>query len=315
MDGQATAPEVLDVNGLADLLTDEPLEESEIEEETLTESDDDSNDQPDESEDDSESEEEDPDKPTTDLTFKVKVLGEDGEPVEKEVPAKELIDGYMMRSDYTRKTQELANKEREVTQHLAAKYEENRNHYLHEAQLARAVVAQFAGIKSHQEMAELANTDPGAWVAENQRQQTVSSLIGSLEQRIQAEQSQISQQTEQRTRAMYENAWQELSKDGIDRNKLAEIYQKSCEKYGFTMEDFNSVYDPRAVRVFKDNVEMRERLAQLEQKAKTVSKQVSSATKVPNKQAPAANERKDRSLEAKFRSGTARLNDLAAWLS
>ena len=318
MDGQATAPEMLDVDGLADLLTDDPETGSEIDEDELNDSDSDegeeSDDQSEESEEDSDSEEE-TDEPATDRTVKVKLVGDDGQPVEKEVTEKELIDGYMMRSDYTRKTQDLAQREKEITQVVATKFEEHRNHYLHEAQVARAVVEQFAGFRSQQEMAQLAQEDPAAWVAENQRQQTIAGIVGSLEQRIQAEQAQSVQQVQARARQMYESAWSELKKDGIDKVRLSEIYEGACKTYGFSMADFSNVYDPRAVRVLKDNAEMRARLAQLTEKAATVQKQVLSAPKIPNKSAPAHNERKAKALESKFRSGTARLNDLAAWLS
>jgi chaperonin cofactor prefoldin len=48
----------------------------------------------------------------------------------------------------------------ELTQQLAGKFEEHRNHYLNEARLARAAVEQFAGLKTDQEMAQLAQSDP-----------------------------------------------------------------------------------------------------------------------------------------------------------
>ena len=144
MDGQATAPEVEGLDSLATFLSDTPDEEPQEEEEGTTEPDEGSEDQPDDTEEDSDSEDsEDP--PTTDRTFKVKVQGDDGEPVEKDVSEKELLDGYMMRADYTRKTQELSHREKELTQQLAGKFEEHRNHYLNEARLARAAVEQFAG--------------------------------------------------------------------------------------------------------------------------------------------------------------------------
>lgn len=319
MDGQAnTAPE-MDVNALAELLTDDPQEESEIEEEqqdgeSQEIDDDESDDQQDESDEDSESEEE-SDEPTTDRTIKVKLVGDDGQPIEKEVTEKELVDGYMMRSDYTRKTQELAQREKEITQVISTKFQEHRDHYLHEAQLARAAIVQLAGLRTQQEMAQLANEDPAGWVAENQRQQSIAGLIQSLEQRIQDEQAQNAEEANRRTRQMYEYAWSELKKDGIDKTRLADIYQGACKTYGFKMEDFSNVYDPRAVRILKDNAEMRAELAALKEKAKTVKKQVSEAPSIPNKSAPAINERKNKALEAKFRNGTARLNDLAALLS
>ena len=202
-----------------------------------------------------------------------------------------------------------------MTQQIAHKFEEHRNHYMHEAQLARAAVAQFAGFRSPQEMAQPAQEDPAGWVAENQRQQNVASILNSLDERIRSEQAQNSQHDEARTRQMYEHAWSELSKDGVDEKKLTEIYQSACQAYGFKMDDFSSVYDPRAVRVLKDNAAMRQELAALRAKAKTVTKQAQDAPRIPNKQALAVNERKSRALSAKFSTGNAKLSDLASLLS
>lgn len=313
MDGQATAPEVEGLDSLATFLSDTPDEEPQDEEEGTTEPEEGSEDQPDEAEEDSDSEEsEDP--PTTDRTFKVKVQGDDGEPVEKDVSEKELLDGYMMRADYTRKTQELSLREKELTQQLAGKFEEHRNHYLNEARLARAAVEQFAGLKTDQEMAQLAQSDPAGWVLENQRQQTVRNILGQLGQRIQQEEHQVHEQRNAQLQQAYQMAWGELSKDGIDKAKLASIYDQACKQYGFRMDDFSNVYDPRAVRVLKDNAEMRERLNKLESKAKTVMKQAKEAPAIPSKQALAQSERKARTMENKFRSGNAKLADLAAFL-
>lgn len=315
MDGQAyEAPEMIGVGELADLLSDNPETEPEDEKESEQATEEEADDQQDDTEEDSDSEEA-PETPTTDRTFKVKVQGEDGAEVEREVPEKELIDGYMMRSDYTRKTQELAEREKTVTQQLSQKHEEIRNHYLQEATLARAAITQFAGLKTQQEMAQLAQDDPAAWVVENQRQQQTTMVLRSLDERIRNEQAESAQQTQALTRELYESAWAELQKDGIDRTALGAIYQEACKSYGFSMDDFASVYDPRAVRVLKDNAAMRKELTELKAKAKTVTKQVQDAPRIPNKQAQAVNERKARSLESRFKNGTAKLNDLAALLS
>lgn len=314
MDGQAIAPEMSGVGDLADFLSDKPEAEPHDEEDQQNvgqeDQDGEQDDQPGESEGDSEPK----DAPTPDRTFKVKVKGDDGADTEKEVTEKELLDGYMMRQDYTRKTQGLADREREVTQQLSAKFEEHRNHYLHEAQLARAAIVQLAGLRSAEEMAHLAHQDPAAWVAENQRQQTILTTVSALDERIRAEQSHLAQAQQGRTQQAYESAWQELSKSGIDRQQLAEIYQKTCDSYGFKMEDFSAIYDPRAVKVLKDNIAMREELAAIKEKAKAVTKQAQEAPRIPNKQAQAASERKARDLNSRFKSGNAKLADLASFL-
>jgi hypothetical protein len=122
-------------------------------------------------------------------------------------------------------------------------------------------------------------------------------------------------QSQERIRGMYETAWTELKKDGIDKDKLASIYREAADTWGIPESLFQSVYDPGAVRLMRDALAMRKELAELKEKAKTVTKQAQTASKLPSKQAPAQNERKSKAIESKFRSGTARLADLAAYLS
>jgi hypothetical protein len=71
-------------------------------------------------------------KPPSDLKFKLTIKGEDGTDQTVEVGQTELIAGYQRHADYTRKTTELANRERDVTQTLMQKAEEGRNYsYFH----------------------------------------------------------------------------------------------------------------------------------------------------------------------------------------
>ncbi len=144
LDGQGQeAPESMD--SLADFLVDNPEadESEEIEAATPDEADEASGDDPAEG-DDEPSPEDDPEQ-TSHRKHKVTVKGEDGADQEIEVEEKELIDGYLRRADYTRKAQELGNREREVTQALATKHQEMQTHYLQQAQMARAARASRAG--------------------------------------------------------------------------------------------------------------------------------------------------------------------------
>ncbi|HJY07165.1 MAG TPA: hypothetical protein VJ323_12680, partial [Bryobacteraceae bacterium] len=149
-DGQAEeGPGTID--DVAQFLVDNPEADIEEEEQTSEESPEDNSDEQEEAPADDESEEESSEKPkeqTSGLKFKVPVKGEDGQDTSIEVDEKELIAGYQRHADYTRKTQELADRERDVTQQVATKLQEGRNHYMQQAQLARTAVLQLAGLKS-----------------------------------------------------------------------------------------------------------------------------------------------------------------------
>lgn len=318
MDGQAQAPESGDVNDLASFL-DQPEEESteEIEagsvealasDETTDEPTNDDSDEPEESDDEADAET----APVEKVTFKVK--GEDGVEETVEATHEELASSYMRQKDYTKKTQALATRENEAVQFLTQKHEEIRQNYLSQAELTRSAIVNMAGLKSESEMAQLANTDPAAWVAENQRQRQIGNYLNELDDSIQSEKQEAAQQAgsaeQNRKSQLFNNTWAALQKEGIDRPKLESIYGAVTKSYGFSNDELATVLDHRMVQVMRDAVAFRALKAQ---KA-DVTKKVQAAPRMPTRQAQPANERRDRDLDAKFKSGKAKLNDLAAFL-
>lgn len=324
MSEQADALASGGLSELADFLSDTPEmesedESSEIAEEstgedadTETEADDNSDDDSDDAEESADDDE--PEATTVDRKIKVPERHPDGTVTEIEVTEKELIAGYERQAAFTRKTQALAERETEAVKFLTQKHEEVRNHYLSQAELARAAVTQMAGIKTESEMAQLANSDPAAWVAESQRQQAVAKFLSQLDQQINGERTKAEQEAAQArmqsTKQAYERTWAELQKDGIDRDKLAKIYGNVTKNYGFSEAELASVYDHRQVRLMKDAIAFRELQAQ---KA-AVTKKVQEAPRMPSKQTSPAQTRQDQALENKFKGGRAKLNDLAAYL-
>jgi hypothetical protein len=312
-DGQAqSAPETID--DLAQFLVDNPEADIEEESQPSEESHEDNSeevteDAPAEDSEDSESEE--AKKPTSGLKFKVPVKGEDGTVTDQEVDEKELIAGYQRHSDYTRKTMELANKEREVTQVVAQKLDEGRNYYLQQAQLARATVIQLAGLKSPQEMAMLAQTDPSAWVQEQQREKLVQNTLAQLEQGMQREQQQSQFQSAQQIEHAKAHAWGVLGQQGIDKAKLADIYKTISEKYKVPAERVQATMDPQLVLIMRDAAAYQ---ALLDKKG-AVTKKAKEAPALPaQRQAVPRQEQQNKKLATRFQSGKAKLNDLAAYL-
>lgn len=250
--------------------------------------------------------------PVEKLTIKVK--GDDGQDETLEVTPEEVASSYMRQKDYTRKTQALAQREAEAVQFLTSKHDEIRGQYLSQAETLRAAVVGMAGIKSEAEMAELANSDPAAWVAETNRQRQIAAFIGQIDQRIKTEREQqtvhMTQAQEQMKQQAFQKAWSELSKEGIDKPKLAKIYGDVSKNYGFSSEELGNVYDHRLVKMMKDAAAYRELQAQ----KKTVQQKAQNAPRLPSRQTPPAQERRDRELEARFKRGNAKLSDLAALL-
>lgn len=318
MDGQAQAPESSGLADLVDYLDDTPEEESSNEETTETsestaEDSDTDTQNNEETTDEVEESTEDEGEPEVEQKITIKVKGDDGEET-LEVTPEEVASSYMRQKDYTKKTQALAERENQAVQFIKQKHDEFRDQYLSQAEVARAAVAQMAGIKTESEMENLAVTDPAAWVAESQRQRQIGAYLNQLDQQINGEKQRASQQQSQyaqeQKQQAYQKAWEELSKDGLDKPKLKAIYEKANKFYGFSDEELGNVYDARMVRVMKDAAAYRE----LQSQKQNVTKKVADAPRMPTRQTPQANARVSEALDAKFKSGRAKLNDLANYL-
>lgn len=315
MDGQATAPESGGLSDLASFLEDTPdtestdeveasqADESTLEEDTETEA---NNEQ-----DEEDSEESEEPAPVAKITFKVK--GEDGTEETVEASTEELAASYLRQKDYTKKTQALAARESEAVAFLKTKHDEIRNQYVTQAEVTRTALIQMAGLKTGEEMAQLAHSDPAAWVAENQRQQSVNAYLNQLNQQISGEKQRAAQEAEahraQSLKQQFENTWAELEKAKIDKPTLAKIYEGVNKTYGFSPEELGNVYDHRLVKMMRDA----QAYQALKSQKADVTRKVTDAPRMPNRQMKQPT-RLDAALENKFKSGRAKLNDLAAYL-
>lgn len=322
MSGHAdTAPDSL--SDLASFLGDTPDAESPDEDMEHDEADDstaegdteaEESDGQEESEDEESDDEEAEDTPAPERKLKVTVKGDDGTDQEIEVDESEVVKGYQRQADYTRKTQELAQREHQAVEILKAKHDEFARDYLSKAEASRAAIVQLAGLKGEEEMALLAQSDPAAWVAENQRRQSIVAVLAHLDQQITAERQEIERRQaeamQQARTEMFQRSWAELQKDGIDREKLAKAYSDVSKAYGFSGDELAQVLDHRQVRVMLDALAYR----QLKEQKTVVQKKVDAAPKLPQKATPTVKDRKSQQLEGRFKGGRAKLNDLASYL-
>ena len=322
MSGHAdTAPDSL--SDLASFLGDTPDAESPDEDMEHDESDDstaegdtedEESDGQEDSDDDESKDEEAEDTPAPERKLKVTVKGDDGTDQEIEVDEAEVVKGYQRQADYTRKTQELAQREHQAVEILKAKHDEFAQDYLSKAEASRAAIVQLAGLRGEDEMAQLAQSDPAAWVAENQRRQSIVAVLGQLDQQISAERQEIERRQaeamQQARSEMFQRTWAELQKDGIDREKLGKAYSDVSKAYGFSGDELAQVLDHRQVRVMLDALAYR----QLKEQKAVVQKKVDAAPKLPQKATPTVKDRKTQQLEGRFKGGRAKLGDLASYL-
>lgn len=287
---------------------DEPLEEDDSEVETPP-VEGAGPEEEDETESEEEDEEESPEPEQTSQKFKVTVKGEDGAEETKEVTQQELIDGYMLKSRFTQLTQGLADRERQAAEVVQRNLQEGRNYYMQEAQKAHQAVRALAGIRSEQEMQQLAVQDPTAWVQERQRQEAIQNILQQINAGVMTERQRAEQEHAQQLQQVSQRAWQELSKDGIDRQKLEGIFTSFAKEYGMDMQQVANVYDPRVVRAMRDAVEYRA-LKNQTAKQKTPAK---AAVPAGRKSVPASTE-KAKQLDRRFTKGQAKLRDLASFI-
>lgn len=305
------------IDDLASFLdTPEPAPKEETEEPTTDEATADSDtaaDEPDEQAD--EPEESGDDEPTPVEKITIKVKGEDGAEESLELTTDEIASGYMRQKAFTQKTQALAEREGQAVEFLKSKHDEIRNQYLSQAEFARAAVAQMAGLRTEAQMAELASSDPAAWVAEQQRQKGISNFLNQLDQQISGSRQQAAQQQQQAMqqalKRQFDTSWAELAKAKIDKPALEKIYGAVNKTYGFSNEELGNVYDHRLVNMMRDATAYQALKAQ---KA-TVTKQVEAAPRMPSRQTNPAQERRDAARENRFKSGRAKLSDLAAYIN
>ena len=283
----------------------EPTDESPSDEDTdAPETDDDS---PDDGEGDPA---EKPD-PTSGRKIKVTVKGEDGADLEQEVDEKELIAGYQRHADYSRKTAELARREEQATEVVRAKVSEAQTHFVQKAQMAEALVARLAGLRSPEEMLELSRLDPATYVAEQARQQQVHSMIAGLQNQWQQEQFRSQQGQQAAMQQSFSKCWGVLGQKGIDKPKLQHIFDSVSKDYGIAQDRFATLNDPAVVLVMRDAVAYRE----LQKKTAEVKKKAEAAPRLPQKQSVPRNEAQDSKRLVRLRSGKGSRDDLAAFIA
>jgi|TARA_X000001382_G_scaffold2893_1_gene3252 hypothetical protein len=171
--------------------------------------------------------------------------------VEQEVTLDELKSGYSRQSDYTRKTQELANQRKNAEAETNAVREERAIY----TQLLDQMRNQLeAGMQNEPDWVALAENDPvgynsqrASWEENKKKQDAVLAEQQRMLQQSQQEQMQNLQAQVQNEAQLLVNAipeWQDPKKAA---NGRAELKQYAITELGFSENELNQIYDHRAV--------------------------------------------------------------------
>lgn len=168
----------------------------------------------------------------------------------EQIPLEEAVKGYQRQADYSRKTQALADERRTLESEKQAVLEE-RSQY---AQLLNALQVQLQNAQPQEpDWQKLYETDPMEWVRQREiwreRQEKLAAAQYEA-QRVQAltvqeQQAQLAKIVQEGRQKLVEMvpAWKDAKKWEADRAGLLDYGQQ----LGFTPEELNAAYDPRAV--------------------------------------------------------------------
>lgn len=234
---------------------DEPVEEEPDDTDGEPEADewDDEGDEP-ETEDADEVDEEPADEPQA---FKVSVDGE-----EVEVTLDELLKGYSRTSDYTRKTQALA-EQRKAIEAEATQYREQRDAYATLLPQLQGVLEQVVPAEPDWDTLRK-ELDPGEFAArfaDHQRATQQLNAVRTEQERIQREQAEEAQRNLAETLAAEQARlleaipeWQDTSKASADKKALVDY----AAGLGYTEQDLANVNDHRLILMLRDAMRYRE---------------------------------------------------------
>lgn len=171
----------------------------------------------------------------------------------------------MLEKDYRAKTTEVAEAKR-IAQAQVQQVQAERAHYAsHLNTLIHGLQTQLIG--DQQALAQLAQTDPAAWVAENAKFQQ---KYGQYQQAVQASQQLANQQTQEQQQADQEwrrneavalqdklPEWRDAKVKEAESNAIAEYLMGT----GYSGEELSELFDHRALLVARDAMKWRQHQA------------------------------------------------------
>jgi hypothetical protein len=135
--------------------------------------------------------------------------------------------------------------------------------------------------------------------------------LSQIEQGMQQEEQQTEAQRLAEAKQLAARAWGVLGQKGIDKPKLARIFDTMHTKYGVPTDRLANVNDPALVLIMADAAAYQG----LKDKKAAVVKKVQEAPRLPaQRQSVPKNQQANKQLQQRFASGKAKLGDLAKWI-
>jgi hypothetical protein len=249
-------------------------------------------------------------KQTSGRKYRVVLKGEDGSDHTELMSVAQMAEGMMLKADYSRKRAAEETERQHFAQKTIEALESRRGQQLQQLEALSRSADALLGVVDQNALAQLAQSDPGAWVAAQQRLMFYEQHRTQIRAAIQAEieeGSRVQKGMEEQAKA---KAWIELETMGIDRPKLRTLYDNVTRHYGIEEHRFETVNDPKLIAIMRDAVAYR----QLREKTAAITRQAQDAPRLPSPRQPVPHsERVTKALDARFKTGKATMNDLAAY--
>jgi hypothetical protein len=301
MESEEETPETLEA---------EPVEESESTEEiqdNLAETEEEDVDESSEEEFEEESQEEE------EPLYSVRVNGE-----EQEVNLDELVKGYSRQSDYTKKTQELA-EQRKQFEDGSVKYKAELDQIQHERQQYLSVLSGYieknSGLEkfSNINWEELRDFDPMEYVSKREEfreaKEKIQEAKGQYEEAQKKQESSHRQSYQEALHKEHASMVEKMPDWGVPekQSKIAQNLRTYAESQGFSTEELNSLIDHRSLLVLTKSMEY-DKLKSSNPKAKKI-KNAPRVARSGKGTAKSSNDRAKRAAQMKRLRETGHVDD------
>ena len=180
----------------------------------------------------------------------------DGE--ELEVTLEEARLGYMRQADYQRKTQDVSKQRSEAQEQARQAIEASQRQYGEQlAMFQQAIVRNFVPELQAVNWQQLKTENPQEYIRLSERAQQLEGTFKHLQQEAEKlKQEQEKTLSEKRAKSLEEarSKLKELIPD-FSETLQKSLFDAGIEHYGFTVEELNSVMDPRVVKLLHDGMQ------------------------------------------------------------
>lgn len=231
--------------------------------------------------------------------FTVKV---NGEPVE--VTLEDLQKGYMMQSDYSRKTQEIAEARKAIQQEMQETQQQRQQALMDLSQRVSQLDQLAKSLTAGVDLDQLREYDPSEYLKQKDNLEKIEKAKSEQQQFLQQQQRQYLEQL----KAQEQERLVARIPDWLDPEQAkrgVETVRKALGEYGFNDKEAASLLDHRIIVAFNDLAQAKARIAELESKASTVKQQVERAAPLskPQSNTGTTDARKAKELRQAMRSG------------